>query len=509
MALSIERLAVVPLALALGILLWDILLAGWIASQRQASRPFTTLTGLCGLLVAPAALVAMATVLESTARTMTGIAWIWPLVTVAFAVQVLYALVARLLTPAVAVPLLLYNACVATIAISDYIVSITGSAPIWLQGAVAARDAVTGLAAGRSALVSPLALLVPMIAPAYPARWKASAGVRALLTLTATAAATLLVMEWPQAVSAIRSYDSAIGVRLQERPANDFAIGLRMYSRLDGPPAARRVKADLKIADTIKARALLVVLTETGTRSAALDSLARLLEPWRADSGTIAVALEFENSQGLANSKARLATIERVVLRLRPDVLIPGWRAPLPALLASREPDLAWWQTMLTSSARVIARVRPRTQLGWSAARVDTRDSIVYDWAASPASPVRVLGVVAYPSFAGLPAVDARLRAFDRWHELTTSRYKTPRSHWLMEVGGLPRAHGDAAQSAAIMQALAWGTRRSWITVAILGDAGDYDASIGLRAADGRERDVVGVVARAARGLRESAVSAR
>jgi len=508
MALPIERLAVLPLAFGLGVLLWDILLSGWIASQRQASRPFTALTGLCGLLVAPAALVAMATVLESTARTMTGIAWIWPLVTLAFTVQVLYALFARLLTPAVAVPLLLYNACVATIAISDYLVSVTGSAPIWLQGAVAARDAVAGYAAGRSALVSPLALLVPMIAPAYPARWKASAGVRALLTLAATAVATLLAMEWPQAVGAIRSYDAAIGVRLQERPAGDFAIGLRMYSRLDGPPARRLIKADLKLADTIKTRAMLVVLTENGTRAAALDSLARLLEPWRADSGTIAIALELANKPGLANSKERLATVERVVLRLRPDVLIPGWRAPLPTFLPSREPDLAWWQTMLSSTASVIARVRPRTQLGWSAARVDTRDSLVYDWAASPASPVRVLGVVAYPSFAGLPAVDARLRAFDRWHE-TTSRYNSPRSHWLMEVGGLPRAHGDAAQSAAIMQSLAWGTRRSWITVAILGDAGDYDGSIGLRAADGRERNVVGVVSRASRGLRESAIGVR
>jgi hypothetical protein len=282
-----------------------------------------------------------------------------------------------------------------------------------------------------------------------------------------------------------------------------------MYSRLDGPPAGRLVKADLKLADTIKARAMLVVLTENGARNASLDSLARLLEPWRADSGTIAIALELGNNPGLANSKERLAIVERVVLRLRPDVLIPGWRAPLPTLIPSREPDLAWWKTMLTSTAGVIARVRPRTQLGFSAARVDTRDSLVYDWAASPESPVRVLGVVAFPSFAGLPAVDARLRAFDRWHELTASRYNSPHAHWLMEVGGLPRAHGDAAQSAAIMQALAWGTRRPWITVAILGDAGDYDGSIGLRAADGRERDVVGVVARAARGLRESAVGAR
>ena len=69
----------------------------------------------------------------------------------------------------------------------------------------------------------------------------------------------------------------------------------------------------------------------------------------------------------------------------------------------------------------------------------------------------------------------------------------------------LPRAHGDAAQTAAIMQALAWGTRRPWITAAILGDAGDYDAATGLRAADGRVRKVVGVVARASRGLRDAA----
>ncbi|MGV3710769.1 MAG: hypothetical protein ACO1Q7_18245, partial [Gemmatimonas sp.] len=106
MALPVDRFAIVPLILALSVLLWDILLAGWIASQRQASRAFTTLTGLVGLLVAPALLVAMATMLEGTARTMVGIAWIWPLVTIAFAVQVTYALVARLLTPAVAVPLL-------------------------------------------------------------------------------------------------------------------------------------------------------------------------------------------------------------------------------------------------------------------------------------------------------------------------------------------------------------------------------------------------------------------
>lgn len=508
MVLPVERLAVVPLVLGLAVLLWDILLAGWIASQRQASRPFTTLTGLCGLLVAPAVLVAMATMLEGTARTMTGIAWIWPLITIGFVVQVAYTLFAKLLTPAVALPLLLFDACVATIAVSDYLVSINGSAPLWLQGAVAARDALSGFAVGRSALVSPLALLVPIIAPAYPARWKASAGVRALLTLMATALTTLLLMEWPQAVGAIRSYDSAIGVRMQERPANDFLIGLRMYSRLDRAPNEHSVKADRALADTIGARAVLVVLSESGTKPAALDSLSHVLESWRSDSNVVAIALELDRSPGLPNSTQRLAMIERVLLHVKPDVLIPAWRSPLPSVLPVPDPDIAWWQAMLQSSAQVITRVRPRTSLGWAAARVDARDSALYDWASSPESPVDVMGVVAFPSFAGLPAVDARLRAFDRWHALA-GRYNTTRKNWLMEAGGLPRAHGDASQTLAVMQALAWGSRRPWISVAIIGDASDYDAAIGLRAADGRLRNVVGVISRASRGMREATTGTR
>ena len=505
MGLPVERLSLVPLALGLAILVWDILLAGWIAAQHQASKPFTTLTALCGLLVAPAVLVSMATVLDDTARTMAGIAFIWPIVAVLFTVQVAYALVARLLRPGVAIPLLLYNICVAVIAIGDYLVSLTGGAAPWLQGAVAARDAISGLTAGRSALISPLALLVPMIAPAYPARWKVSAAVRVFITLTATAVTTLLVTEWPRGVGAVRSYDAANGVRLQERPAGDFAIGLRMFPTLDRAPSSRLVEADMSLADTLGATAVLVVVNDAGTKAAALDSLSRVLEPFRADSAIIAVAIELEGTAGQPRTNARRLAIERVLLRVRPDVIIPGWRSPVPSVLGATEPTVEWWQAMLESAEEVIQRVRPRTSLGWAAAHVDTRDSIVFDWAASDASPVKTLGVVAFPSFAGLPSVDARLRAYDRWHAVADARAHQPRDYWIMESGGLPRAHGDAAQTAAIMQTLAWSTRRAWVTAVIIGDAGDYDGAIGLRAANGRLRRAVGVIARASRGLRESA----
>lgn len=509
MPLPVERLSLVPLVFGLAILLWDILLAGWITSQRQASRPFTTLTGLCGLVVAPAALISLATILDGSARTVSNISFIWPLIVVCFALQVAYALFAGLLSPAVAIPLLLYNSCIAIIAIGDFVVAQTGGAALWLQGAVAARDAITGVASGRAALVSPVALLVPMIAPAYPARWRASAAVRAMLTLVAVAVTTLLVMEWPRGVGAVLSYNAAAGARLQERPAGDFAIGLRAFSTLDRAPPARLVAADMKLADTLGAEAVLVVLDEAGTRPAALDSLSRVLEPFRADSSIIAIALELERSPGAARSTARRAAIERILERVRPNVLVPGWRAPVPGVLNGPEPNEAWWRDMLVSSAEVIQRVRPRTLLGWSAARVDARDSAVFAWAATDASPVNVIGVMAFPSFAGLPAVDARLRAFDRWHALAVAGDGTERTYWIMEAGGMPRAHGDRAQTAAIMQTLAWATRRPWITTAIVGDAGDYGEAIGLRAANGRIRQAVGVIARAARGLRETTSVAR
>ncbi|MEP6779334.1 MAG: hypothetical protein ABJC26_05545, partial [Gemmatimonadaceae bacterium] len=234
------------------------------------------------------------------------------------------------------------------------------------------------------------------------------------------------------------------------------------------------------------------------------DSLYRVLDRWRADSSTIAVAIEMETELRSATSAERDEVIERVLLHVKPDVLIPGWRSPLPTLLEAREPSLQWWQTMLTRAGHVVNRVRPRTALGWAAARVDPRDSAVYAWASSEDSPVRVLGVVSFPSFAGLPAVDARLRAFDRWHALANTNSNALREYWLMEVGGLPRAHGDVAQTAAMMRALAWATRRPWISTAILGDAGDYDGAIGLRAANGRLRSAVGVLSRASRGMNEA-----
>ena len=102
-------LAPVTLLIAIGVLLWDIVLAGWIASRKEAPILFTQLTSLCGLLVAPALVVALASGTEDGARTISGVSWLLPVIAVAFVLQVFYAIAARLVSTVVGVPILLYD----------------------------------------------------------------------------------------------------------------------------------------------------------------------------------------------------------------------------------------------------------------------------------------------------------------------------------------------------------------------------------------------------------------
>jgi hypothetical protein len=492
------------LIIAFAVLTWNIVLAGWIARRREAPRPFTALTGFCGLLVAPALVVAVATGTETGSRTVSGISWLLPLIACAFVLQVLYSIAMRLLSPVVAVPILLYDIVVAAIAIGDYLVSQGGSAPLALQGAVAARDVIIGMTVGRAALVSPLALLVPMIAPAYPARWRLSAVVRALLVLAATGVTTLLLLEWPRGIGAVMSYRSAVSEPMQARPAGDFLIGMRLLPVLDGAPPARATAADLAMAEAFVPEVVLVEIDEDGARGAALDSLARVVERLRGDSVRIAVALVVNRTDAIARDTSAFdSAIERILLRVHPDVLFPAMLSPLPSILPAYYPSTAWWRSTLSRSARTVARVRPRTRVGWAATRLDAGDSAVYAWAAAPASPVDLLGGVTFPSFSGLPAVDARLRALDRWRARAIERGGPSKMHWLLTTGGLPHAHGDAAQLAAMRRALAWGSRRAWVGAAIVGEPSDYDGWVGLRAANGRRRLAFAALAAAAKGMRD------
>ena len=94
-------------------LLWDVFLAGQIAQLRRAPRFFRGVTALAGLLIAPAVLVAVTSASILNGRAIHVIAWVWPLTLAIFALQALYAVGKRLVTPFIGVPIAAYDVIVA------------------------------------------------------------------------------------------------------------------------------------------------------------------------------------------------------------------------------------------------------------------------------------------------------------------------------------------------------------------------------------------------------------
>src|SRR5690606_2734619 len=101
----------------------------------------------------------------------------------------------------------------------------------------------------------------------YQARWRLSGVLRAVLVLMATAMSTLLIIEWPRGIGAVRSYRRAQLVP-QARPSNDFLVGIRMFPPLSGPPPATAAAADLAMADSIQPDVVLVLLEQDVLRGA-------------------------------------------------------------------------------------------------------------------------------------------------------------------------------------------------------------------------------------------------
>ncbi len=493
-----QQLGGLPVLVAALVLAWNVTLAGWIASRRDREQWFGRLTGLAGLLIAPAAVLAVAASTDAGARTVTGVTWLWPTTCVLMVAQTALATGRRLVSSSVGVPLTLYNAIVAVIAVGDYLVMQSGHAPLALQGAVAARDAVLGMVMGRAALASPFAIMVPLLAPAYPARWRFSALVRAVLVLYAAAAMTLLVMEWPRGVAAVRSYELASNTIIP-REANSLALGVRLLPVISGVPKSRDARAGLRLADRVAPDAVLLVLRVPAVRASGLDSLARVLAPYRSDSVRIMIALAFEQPDALAalrdpagTTRLRVDALERVLERLRPDVVLPMHESLLPSGRATAETDPVWWAAQLGNAAAVVQRMRPATRVLWVATRFDAVDSARYVRATADDSPITDAGFAPTPSFGGLPSLDARLRAADRWVQ---AQQADARRHWIL-VDGLPRAHGDAAQRDAVRHVLAWSSARRWVRGVIVGEPSDDLQMLGVYAADGRERSVVEMLRR-------------
>src|SRR5205085_251872 len=83
-----------------------------------------------------------------------------------------------------------------------------------------------------------------------------------------------------------------------------------------------------------------------------------------------------------------IATVRRIVRRLRPDILLP---AEDPYGVGERlvgRLQLPVWEDYLTAAAVAAKSVDRRVRIGLSASAFDSRDSALYAWAAGPGSPI-------------------------------------------------------------------------------------------------------------------------
>ena len=507
--MSSHRLLVaIYLALSVAMIAWDILMAGRIAQLRRIPRGFQGITGIAGLLILPALVVAYTAQSLLYGRAISLVAWLWPFTALLFVLQAIYALTRRLVTPLLGFPLLIYNIIIATVAVTKFVIE-RGNSPTEFGLALnAAQASMLGTFFGTPALWNPIYIQVPLFAPSLPARWGFTRLARVALAGAAIAMTALVVVELPGAYAGIRSYAVHANDQLQEHPDGDFRIGLKIFPDLRSGPPPVSIKFDLALADTLDVDAISVVIDPEAARGVALDSLARSIEQARADSTILIVALgypkkgeqEFKQSRE-AYTVARLKDIDRIARRLKPDYLIPA-TDPLEEgtrILGADTPQ--YWIDYFTRASRVAHYIYPRIKVSVPISSYGTRDSTLYAWAARPGSPIDAIGFSLLAGFDGARSLDTDMRVAQRWMR----QFPKPKEHWVFAAGGYPLVHGEENQLRTIWGVLAWATAEVPIKGLVVYEGGDYNTVRGLRAAGGRLRPATEAILRAEKGLRSVA----
>ena len=350
------------LALCLVIVLWDIVLAGRIARVAQAPRTFATLTGVAGLLVLPALVVALATTTVITGRAILYVDWIWPAVLAVFAAQSVYALAKRLVNPVWGVPIAVYNVLIASAGMVRYVAARGFVLPHPLLLLITAQTAALAIATATAAISNPLYLNVPMIAPAFPALRRITASFRALLSVIALGWSVGIATQLPNSIKAVDKYRERASEPLTERPEGDFAIGVKLFPDVASPPPPPAVDGDLTLADTLGASVVGVVVVPDVT-NAVLDSLARDLDQLQRDSTLLIVTLGYhgkllpELRRVPLDPRQRISAIRRIVRRLHPDILLPA-EDPLPVKTVTSFPPRVCMSTCVDQTALPSTRWR-------------------------------------------------------------------------------------------------------------------------------------------------------
>jgi hypothetical protein len=508
-ALSTYRLLpALYVAAAAIMVMWDIVVAGRVSQLRRAPRTFAGITAFGGLLIVPALLIAYASASILYGRAIQPVAWVWPVTTILFVLQATYALSRRLVTPLFGVPIFVYDLIIAIVAVSRFAVSRGFDPPDFGFALSAAQATALGFFFGAPALWGAEYLLVPLMSPALPARWRFSRIVRAGVALSAASIAGLILVLMPNAFETNRSYRNYAKLQLQEHPDGDFAIGLKIFPDLKGPPPPLALERDIALADSLQVNAVSMVIDPEGASLTALDSIARTVEERRGDSTLIIISLGYPadaarqfRASPAEYTRKRIADIDRISRRLRPDILVPAVDPYSDGARAIGTQPPEYWIDYITRAARIAHYVNRRIRVGIAASSYGSRDSTLYFWAAKRGSPVDVVGFSMMPGFDGATSLDTHMRIATRWMHAFPDR---PKPHWIFSAGGYPVAHGEESQALALWGVLAWATTQPQIKGLVVTEAGDYNVLRGLRNSGGKYRSAVGAIMRAERGLRET-----
>ena len=239
--ISHRLLAAAYLLFSVTAILWDILYAGRIAQLPRTPRGFQAVTAFAGLLLAPAILVGVAAASILYGRAIQPLSWVWPLTTILFAFQALYAVARRLITPLFGFPLFVYDAIIATVAVAKYTISRGSTPPEFALALTSAHATMLQFFFGAPALWSAIYLQIPLFSPSMPARWVVTRAVRFSLAIAAMAMTALVLVELPEGYAAIQSFPPHSRDQLQEHPDGDFRIGLSSVATKRPTPKSPRL----------------------------------------------------------------------------------------------------------------------------------------------------------------------------------------------------------------------------------------------------------------------------
>ncbi len=494
--------------LAAAIILWNVAAASHILQGRRSASVSTIATGLAALLLVPGLVVAVSGASLVYGRAIQHVAWLWPAVTVLFVVQAAAALSRGRVGSMLGVPILAYDILIAIVAITRYLNALGYGPPYFALVLSASQSDALGVIAGSAALARANWLLVPMFSPALPSRSRARVFVRYALTLGATVATALVLVELPGASETISSYSRYEHDVLTTRGTADFQFGLKVFPDLDGAPPPIAILSDFQLTDSLGLDVISIVVDPEGAKGRALDSLRHVLDNVRDDSTVLIVTLGYPrsaradlNRSRAAYTDARLADVNRLSRALRPNIIVPAYEPYGEGARALGVKTPEFWIDFITRSATIAHHVNPNIRVAVAAASFGARDSVVYHWAAGRGSPVDVLGFSLMPGFDGATSLETHMRIAQRWLRATSR----PKPHWVLAAGGYPVAHGERSQLLALRGVLAWATSQPSVHGIVFTDAGDYDAQRGLRAPDGRFRPALGELVRSIIAERESA----